>query len=421
MHRSDGLSGQPDPRLRSNLLFDATAWIGLGMTTALMGSLLFASARMAGMGPTALAVLTVVPFAASLVSVVSGKFGPRTARGLMLIRVVGSGSLLGLLLSTSQAAIVAIAAVFWVAYMLGMPFQQRVWGAIYPAQSRGRLLGAVGTARFAAGAIAIGIASLLAEHSGGLVVIAAAGGLGIVLALATAKLGLTDLEPAARHSVRTTLSVAIERPRLRAVLLGHGLYGAGLIAAIPLVTLLQVDRLHLTLPQIGTLGIGAACATTVASAAAIWMAGRQRTTVTWLLGSFMGAAGMLCYAAADSPELLAIAAIIVGASVGVSEVTLPVLIAERAGPGEQIVAAAGMQALWGTRGLIVPMATTALLGLGIADERGLLLACAATIAVGCLIFVRMTADDGLEEDALESGSLVLPAAVSDVVGEAAPS
>ena len=192
-----------------NLLLDGSGWIGLGVTTALLGSLLSASSRMAGMDPSGLAVLTMLPFAASLVSVVSGRIGPRSPRGLMAFRAVGSAALLCLLAGPATPAIIAAVAVFWLTYMLGMPLQQRLWGVMYPSPMRGRLLGAVGTVRFAAGTVAILLAARLAEDLGGLVVIGLGGVLGVSFALAVGRLDVPPLQHQAEYWIRRAIHIAV--------------------------------------------------------------------------------------------------------------------------------------------------------------------------------------------------------------------
>ena len=165
------------------------------------------------------------------------------------------------------------------------------------------------------------------------------------------------------------------------------------MAAVPLVTLLQVDRLQLSLGEIGALGVVATSATTLAYALAGVAADRGSAVGVMVLGSLIGAAGMTVYVVADGLPLLVAASILLGASIGMTELMLPLLIAERATPSEQAPASAGMNAIWGARGLVAPFVATLAVSLGIAGIRGALLACAATMAVGALLFLRLADDE----------------------------
>ena len=184
---------------------------------------------------------------------------------------------------------------------------------------------------------------------------------------------------------------------------------------MPLVTLLQVDRLGLSLVEIGALGVVASLATTFAYGAAGVVVDRRGAGPMMVLGSLIGAAGMTCYAVADGLPLLAAASIMLGASLGMTELMLPLLIAERAAPMEQAPASAGMNAVWGARGLLAPFVATVAVSLGVVGIRGALLACAATMAVGALLFLRLVDDEEVAEPA--RGDMVeVPVGSPEAVG-----
>ena len=60
---------------------------------------------------------------------------------LALIRIGGSASLLVLFLLPPAPVIVVMAIVFWLSISFGGPFHLRLWGAMYPARLRGRVVG----------------------------------------------------------------------------------------------------------------------------------------------------------------------------------------------------------------------------------------------------------------------------------------
>jgi hypothetical protein len=287
---------------------------------------------------------------------------------------------------------------------------------MYPPHLRGRLLGAVGTVRFAAGALAILIAARLAEDLGGLVVIGLGGVIGVGFALAVSRLEVPPLEHQAAYSIGRAIRIAIERPRLRAITLGQAVFGGGFVAALPLVTMLQVDRLGLSLSVIGALGVVASLATMLAYGVAGVVADRRGAGPVMVLGSLIGAAGMICFATADGVVLLVAASIMLGASLGMTELMLPLLISERAAPIEQAPASAGMNAVWGARGLVAPFVATVAVGLSVVGIRGALLVCAATMAVGALLFLRLADDEDVAQPA--NGDVVeVPVGSPQAVGE----
>ncbi|CAN5457525.1 hypothetical protein BH24CHL9_BH24CHL9_11170 [soil metagenome] len=172
-------------RLRRNLFLDLTSWAGIGVTTTLLGALLPASLRTAGMDPLGLALLAALPFAAAALSILAGRLGPRSPRALGLTRFVGAAAL-GVALVPMGSPWLAMlgAAVFWLTLMMGMPLQQRLWGSMYPEERRGRLLGIVTTGRYTAAALALALGGLLAIRLDEMAAIALGGAVGAACALA---------------------------------------------------------------------------------------------------------------------------------------------------------------------------------------------------------------------------------------------
>jgi hypothetical protein len=68
-----------------------------------------------------------------------------------------------------------------------------------------------------------------------------------------------------------------------------------------------------------------------------------------------------------------------------------------------------MNAVWGVRGLIVPLLATWPLGLGIADVRTMLLLCSAATGLGALLFLGLGETERIEADGTQAtvdGSIV---------------
>ena len=95
MHRSSLTS--PNRRaLGRNLALDLLAAVGVGVSIALVTTLLPTIARRGGLEPLGLAALAAAPFIANLLGVFAGRFGPRSPRQLALIRGAGAASLVAL-------------------------------------------------------------------------------------------------------------------------------------------------------------------------------------------------------------------------------------------------------------------------------------------------------------------------------------
>ena len=67
--------------------------VGVGVTLAVVTSLLPTIARRGGLEPIGLAALGAAPFVANLLGAFAGRFGPRTPRGLSVLRGLGAASL----------------------------------------------------------------------------------------------------------------------------------------------------------------------------------------------------------------------------------------------------------------------------------------------------------------------------------------
>ena len=157
-----------------NLTLDLTGAAGAGISLALVVSLLPTIARRGGLDPIGLAALAAAPFIANLLGAFAGRFGPRSGRQLALLRVIGAASLLPLFVLPTPPVMVAAGIVFWVSLSLSSPFQLRLWGAMYPARLRGRIVGSLGMGRSAATAIAALAGGVIADRIGGPAVVALA-------------------------------------------------------------------------------------------------------------------------------------------------------------------------------------------------------------------------------------------------------
>ncbi len=374
--------------LGRNLALDLLAAVGVGVSMALVTTLLPTIARRGGLEPLGLAALAAAPFIANLLGVFAGRFGPRSPGQLALIRGAGAASLVALFILPTPPIMVLVSVVFWVSLSFGGPFHLRLWGAMYPARLRGRIVGMIGTGRAAAGALAAFAGGLLADRVGGPPAVALAGLIGMACAVAYAGLRAHAAGDLPRFSARDSIRALRERPVLGRVALAQGFYGGGLIAAIPLYALVYVDRLDLSLADVGIIGILTAAATTVSFM--IWgvVADRQGAMVAMRIGSAMGLAALVAYAVAPNVGLLWVAAVAAGAGSASIDVGIASVVSEHTTMASRAPAMAGWNAITGARGIAAAFLMSALLQAGIVDVTTGLLLCAVSSAIGVALYVR---------------------------------
>jgi MFS family permease len=380
------------PQLRRNLLLDLTAASGIGVTMALVSTLLPTVARISGLDPLGLAMLAAAPFAANLLGVFAGRLGPRTPRQLALFRSTGACLLLLIVLSPVPIVLAAVAVGFWITISFSIPFQHRLWGAIYPARERGRLIGIVATGRAATVGVAALVGGMLADRVGGMAVVAIAGAIGAVCALSTSRIRATDPTEAQPFSARASWHAFRDRPALRRIGFAQLFYGAGMIAAAPLFPLIHADRLGLSLAEVGMLAILTAISSTASCLAWGALADRQGGLTPIRIATGLAAAALLGYAVAPSVLVLAVAAVLLGLANAAMEMGWPNMLAEHTPLEDRAAAAAGLNALTGARGLVMPFVGTALVQAGVIDVPAALLLCVACTAVGVVLYAHLGAD-----------------------------
>ena len=369
-----------------NLSLDLVAAIGVGVSAALVSTLLPTIARRGGLEPLGLAVLAATPFFTNLLSVFAGRIGPRSTRQFALLRVVGAGSLLVLLALSPALVIIAVALVFWISISFGSPFQLRLWGATYPARMRGRVVGFLGMGRAAAAALAALVGGVLADRLGGPPAVGLAGLVGAVCALAYVGFRASTAAAPLAYSARESILAMRRRPSLGRVALAQGFFGGGFIAAGPLFALVNVDRLNLSLSEVGIIGVLSAVATTVSFL--IWGAIADRTDALapMRFGSIIGLGGLVAYAVAPGVAVLWLAAVAIGTSNASIDIGVAGVISAETPLASRAAAMSGWNAITGARGLVAPFVMSALVQVGLVSVMIALLACAAASALGVALF-----------------------------------
>lgn len=356
---------------------------------AVVGVLLPSVARREGLDSMGLAALAALPFLASLLTLFAGRIGPRTPRRLAILRAAGAMGLLLVLIAPHPLLIAAATLGFWVSFAFGAPLQQRIWATIYPSPDRGRLLGYVGTGRFAAGTVALLAITLAATTSGWVPVVAVVAVVGVLCSLAVSRMSVPDVEVNHSFSAAGSVRAIVGAPMLRRIATAQLLFGGGMVAAPAFIAMVHVDRLGLGIEDIalaGLLSYG-----TTAATIGLWgrLASRTGALTTIAAGTMVGAMALASFAVAPTFGVVVIATLLLGVANAAVNASWPLLIADHASVEDQAAVAAGMNAVMGTRGFITPFLLMAPVSAGIMDETGGLVICMVAAATGSLLYLRI--------------------------------
>jgi hypothetical protein len=372
--------------IRRNMALDALLAIGGGTTVAVVGGLLPSIARQAGLIPLGIALLAAAPYLANLLSALSGRYGPQAVRGFAGLRVTGALLLVAVAIAPHPALIVLAVGLFWMAWSFGVPFQTRLWGAMYPADVRGRVIGTLGMAKAAAAGTAALVVGVLADAVGAPIAVSAAGAAGAVLALAA--LGLRSAAPLSVRAFsprEAVASLTASRPLAR-VVLAQAFFGGGQIAASPLYALVYVDRLHLGLGDVGLIAVLSAAATTGSYVAWGALVDRRGYALGLRGGAVFGVLSLALYAAAPDVRVLWVAAVAGGLSAAAIDVGIQGSLAAHTALADRAAAMAGWNGLTGARGVAMPLLATGLVQTHVVDLTQALLLCLVPAAIGLALF-----------------------------------
>jgi MFS family permease len=376
----------PQRALGRNLGLDLFAAVGVGTTVALVSALLPTIGRRGGLEPIGLAALAAAPFVANLLSAFAGRVGPRTPGQLAAIRGGGAASLLVLAVATTAPVLILVSLVYWLSLSMSGPFQLRLWGAMYPPRLRGRIVGMIGSGKAAAAAVAALVGGLAADQFGGPTAMLVAGGVGAVCAIGYAFLKAPAADRPAGFSARDSIRALRERSVLSKLAFAQGFYGGGLIAAAPLYAIVNVDRLNLSMADVGILAILSAVSNTLAFL--VWgvVADRRGPILAMRIGALLGLCSLVAYALAPDVRALYAASIAAGIAGASIDVGIAAVISDQTTLASRAAAMAGWNALTGARGIVAAFAMSILLQVGIVDVTTGLLLCAVVSAVGVALF-----------------------------------
>jgi MFS family permease len=373
--------------LRRNVGLDLGVALSLGLTTSVAGGLIPTIARQGGLAPVGLALMAAAPFLGNLLSAFAGRFGPQRVRGYGLLRVFGALLLVAVGLAPNALLIVVGVCAFQLCVAFGTPFQTRLWGSMYPGEVRGKVIGILGTARAATAALGAMAIGALADHLGVPIAVTLAGFLGATFAIGSFGLRVGRPMPARTWSPWEAVATLTASPRLRRLVLAQGLYGAGTIAAFPLYALVNVDRLHLSLADVGTIAVAGAAATMVSYTLWGTMADRHGYNVGLRAGAAFGVLAVGLVAAAPSMACMLLASIAGGLSNAALDIGIQGAMAAHTSLGDRAAAMAGWNSLTGLRGMVAAMAASIAVQLGLVDVTTALVLCLVPATIGLLVYL----------------------------------
>jgi nitrate/nitrite transporter NarK len=259
---------------------------------------------------------------------------------------------------------------------------------MYPARSLGRVMGVLGMTRAGAGALAAIGGGLLADRIGGSQAVAVVGAIGVICAIGYAGFRSTnDLTPA-RYSPRESVRALLDQPQLFRLVVAQVLYGGGLIAASPLFALVYVDRLHLSVADVGLVGVLTAVANTLTYPMWGAFADHRGGARTLAFGSAIGVVGVLAYAVAPNVAVLWMGAVASGVASGAIDLGINAAVSSETPMATRAAAMAGWNAITGPRGILAAFLMSVLIQLHLVDVTGGLLLCSAVSLVGVVIYAR---------------------------------
>jgi MFS family permease len=155
----------------------------------------------------------------------------------------------------------------------------------------------------------------------------------------------------------------------------------------------NVDRLDLSLSDVGIIGILTAGATTLSFL--VWgaVADRRGPLVAMRLGSAFGLAALVAYALAPNVAVLWVAAVAAGAGSASIDVGIASVVSDHTPLASRAAAMAGWNAITGARGIVAAFAMSIALQLGWVSVTVGLLLCAGVSAIGVVMYMRASTEE----------------------------
>jgi MFS family permease len=190
-----------------------------------------------------------------------------------------------------------------------------------------------------------------------------------------------------RYTPVSSLRVLARQRLLRGLALAQGISGIGQLAVVIVAPLVQVDRLGLSLSEIGGMGLATALITTVAYPVCAPAIDRWGGALAMAISGILAVSFPICFAFAASSLPLWVSAVLIGAANAAFDLGLTSLVAERVVPTEQAACIAGWNTIMGLRGIVTATVVGLVLGAGWLSPAALLYLSIAITGLGAAVFV----------------------------------
>ena len=378
--------------LRRNFLLDLTGGIFVGVYVAAINSFVPVVARRLGASPFLLSLITAAPAAGNIVAVFATHYlqGRRKMPFMVMAWTIGRGVFLLMPLVTTPWPFGLVVMASWLIVSLPVPGYVEVMQQIYPSEYRGRVMAYVRVGFTACVTVMTPLIGWLLDVWSYQLLLPIASVFGILSGWTFGRVQVEEVISRKRHDLLEPWRILKRDARYRNYSIAFFTYGFALLLTAPLIPILLVDELRLSYSQVGLLGM---------INSVFWMGfyvvwGRtvDRRGGFWTLKlSFLLTVPVsLAYLFAQNMWLAAVAYIFTGitvAGVDLGWINAIMQFAHKEQIGDYV---ALHSALVGLRGIIGPLAGTALMAIPWIGLRGVFLLSALLILLGWVLVRRVT-------------------------------
>jgi MFS family permease len=174
---------------------------------------------------------------------------------------------------------------------------------------------------------------------------------------------------------------------LRRVVVAHTFYGAGIVAAVPLFAIVHVDRLGLSMGEVGLIGVIGAVVTTISYPLWGTMVDRWGSLAALRLGTVLGLLAVIAYALAPNVMVLWVAAAALGAAGASTDTAIVTILSDHTSLEERGAAIAGWNGTTGLWGISAPLIMSVIVGAGLLSVTAALVVCAGVATMGVALYL----------------------------------
>lgn len=378
--------------VRRNLILDFNSAIFYGIFLAGVNTFVPVIARRLGASPFLLSLIVAAPAVGNLIAVFASHALQQRRKMPFMVAAWSSGRGLFLLMAfvTAPVPFVLIVVVHWLIVSLSITGYVEAMRAIYPDALRGRAMAYVRVGFTACAAVMTPLCGQLLDIWGFQVLFPIAALFGVLSGITFGQVKYDDVITETRRDWLEPWRILVRDARYRAYSIAFTVYGIGTLLTAPLIPLLLVDELHLNYSQVGLLGM---------ISSIFWMVfyivwgrmvdrrgGLWTVQINFILTIFVS----LAFGIAQDLWLLAVAYIFTGITLAGVDLGWMNAIMQFARKDEIGHYTALHAFLVGLRGIVAPLAGTALIALPFLGLRGVFILSAFLILLGWILIRRVT-------------------------------